>query len=186
MWTPQIEGFPKFDRTGSPIPKNLCDYKLIFFSDISLKLIMVERKSGLPDPRLQGELRGRLRLLENDNREVMAELSARLLSIHSDQDLIVLTFKTFEEIWKFLTYHSLGFINHCMENVLLDQSFWLCSQEENEAKQEEAGIEVCINEESLNLMYRGLLIQEGKECPEEPITVPALRRQQSKPPPCCI
>uniref|UniRef100_A0A8C0QP07 SH3 domain and tetratricopeptide repeats 1 n=1 Tax=Chelonoidis abingdonii TaxID=106734 RepID=A0A8C0QP07_CHEAB len=175
MWTPQIEGFPKFDRTGSPIPKNLCDYKLIFFSDISLKLIMVERKSGLPDPRLQGELRGRLRLLENDNREVMAvfsELSARLLSIHSDQDLIVLTFKTFEEIWKFLTYHSLGFINHCMENVLLDQSFWLCSQEENEAKQEEAGIEVCINEESLNLMYRGLLIQEGKEvCTCERITI---------------
>uniref|UniRef100_A0A8C0J3M9 SH3 domain and tetratricopeptide repeats 1 n=1 Tax=Chelonoidis abingdonii TaxID=106734 RepID=A0A8C0J3M9_CHEAB len=168
-------GFPKFDRTGSPIPKNLCDYKLIFFSDISLKLIMVERKSGLPDPRLQGELRGRLRLLENDNREVMAvfsELSARLLSIHSDQDLIVLTFKTFEEIWKFLTYHSLGFINHCMENVLLDQSFWLCSQEENEAKQEEAGIEVCINEESLNLMYRGLLIQEGKEvCTCERITI---------------
>uniref|UniRef100_A0A8C0J545 SH3 domain and tetratricopeptide repeats 1 n=1 Tax=Chelonoidis abingdonii TaxID=106734 RepID=A0A8C0J545_CHEAB len=141
-------------------------------NNISLKLIMVERKSGLPDPRLQGELRGRLRLLENDNREVMAELSARLLSIHSDQDLIVLTFKTFEEIWKFLTYHSLGFINHCMENVLLDQSFWLCSQEENEAKQEEAGIEVCINEESLNLMYRGLLIQEGKEvCTCERITI---------------
>lgn len=50
-----------------------------------------------------------------------------------------------------------------MENLLLDQSFWLCSQEENEDKQEEAGIEVYINEESLNLMYRGLLIQEGKE-----------------------
>ncbi|KAG6935859.1 SH3 domain and tetratricopeptide repeats 1 [Chelydra serpentina] len=134
-----------------------------FPTDISLKLIMVKRKSGLPDPRLQGELRGRLRLLENDSREVMAvfsELSARLLSIHSDQDLIVVTFKTFEEIWKFLTYYSLGFINHCMENMLLDQSFWLCSQEENEDK-EEAGIEVCINEESLNSMYRGLLIQEG-------------------------
>uniref|UniRef100_A0A8C3T5U3 SH3 domain and tetratricopeptide repeats 1 n=1 Tax=Chelydra serpentina TaxID=8475 RepID=A0A8C3T5U3_CHESE len=133
-----------------------------FQDNISLKLIMVKRKSGLPDPRLQGELRGRLRLLENDSREVMAvfsELSARLLSIHSDQDLIVVTFKTFEEIWKFLTYYSLGFINHCMENMLLDQSFWLCSQEENEDK-EEAGIEVCINEESLNSMYRGLLIQE--------------------------
>ncbi|KFZ59346.1 SH3 domain and tetratricopeptide repeat-containing protein 1, partial [Antrostomus carolinensis] len=84
------------------------------------------------------------------------ELSARLLSIHSDQDLIVVTFKTFEEIWKFLTYHSLGFINHCMENLFLDQSFWLCSQEE-----EETGIEVCINEKSLHLMYRSLLIQEG-------------------------
>uniref|UniRef100_A0A8C5X1M1 SH3 domain and tetratricopeptide repeats 1 n=1 Tax=Malurus cyaneus samueli TaxID=2593467 RepID=A0A8C5X1M1_9PASS len=84
------------------------------------------------------------------------ELSARLLSIHSDQDLIVVTFKTFEEIWKFLTYHSLGFINHCMENLFLDQSFWLYSQEE-----EDTGIEVCINEKSLNLMYRSLLVQEG-------------------------
>ncbi|KGL97678.1 SH3 domain and tetratricopeptide repeat-containing protein 1, partial [Charadrius vociferus] len=127
--------------------------------DISLKLTMMRRKSGCPDPILQRQLRGQLRLLENDSREVMAvfsELSARLLSIHSDQDLIVVTFKTFEEIWKFLTYHSLGFINHCMENLFLDQSFWLCSQEE-----EETGIEVCINEKSLNLMYRSLLVQEG-------------------------
>ncbi|XP_040449192.1 SH3 domain and tetratricopeptide repeat-containing protein 1 isoform X1 [Falco naumanni] len=130
-----------------------------FPTDISLKLMMVRRKSQCPDPRLQRQLRGQLRLLENDSREVMAvfnELSARLLSIHSDQDLIVVTFKTFEEIWKFLTYHSLGFINHCMENLFLDQSFWLYSQEE-----EETGIEVCINEKSLELMYRSLLVQEG-------------------------
>ncbi|XP_071609508.1 SH3 domain and tetratricopeptide repeat-containing protein 1 isoform X2 [Heliangelus exortis] len=130
-----------------------------FPTDISLKLMMVRRKSGCPDPRLQRQLRGQLRLLENDSRDVMAvfsELSARLLSIHSDQDLIVVTFKTSEEIWKFLTYYSLGFINHCMENLLLDQSFWLCSQEE-----EETGIEVCINEEPLHLMYRRLLVQEG-------------------------
>ncbi|XP_009684499.2 SH3 domain and tetratricopeptide repeat-containing protein 1 [Struthio camelus] len=130
-----------------------------FPTDISLELTAVRRKSGCPDPRLQRQLRGRLRLLENDSREVTAvfsELSARLLSIHSDQDLIVVTFKTFEEIWRFLTYHLLGFINHCMENLFLDQSFWLYSQEE-----EEAGIEVCINEKSLNLMYRSLLVQEG-------------------------
>ncbi|OPJ70875.1 SH3 domain and tetratricopeptide repeat-containing protein 1 isoform X2 [Patagioenas fasciata] len=129
-----------------------------FPTDISLKLMMVRGKSGCPDPRLQRQLRGQLRLLESDSREVMAvfsELSARLLSIHSDQDLIVVTFKTFEEIWKFLTYYSLGFINHCMENLFLDQSFWLYSQEE-----EETGIKVCINEKSLNLMYRSLLVQE--------------------------
>uniref|UniRef100_A0A8C3QKM1 SH3 domain and tetratricopeptide repeats 1 n=1 Tax=Cyanoderma ruficeps TaxID=181631 RepID=A0A8C3QKM1_9PASS len=130
-----------------------------FPTDISLKLTMVKRKSGCPDPRLQRQLRGQLRLLENDSKEVMtvfSELSARLLSIHSDQDLVVVTFKTFEEIWKFLTYHSLGFINHCMENLFLDQSFWLYSQEE-----EDTGIEVYINEKSLNLMYRSLLVQEG-------------------------
>ncbi|XP_009980252.1 PREDICTED: SH3 domain and tetratricopeptide repeat-containing protein 1 [Tauraco erythrolophus] len=138
-----------------------------FPTDISLKLTMVRRKSGCPDPGLQRQLRGQLRLLENDSKEVMAvfsELSARLLSIHSDQDLIVVTFKTFEEIWKFLTYRSLGFINHCMENLFLDQSFWLYSQEE-----EDTGIEVCINEKSLNLMYRSLLIQEGAffvSCPD--------------------
>uniref|UniRef100_A0A7M4E525 SH3 domain and tetratricopeptide repeats 1 n=1 Tax=Crocodylus porosus TaxID=8502 RepID=A0A7M4E525_CROPO len=127
-------------------------------------LSMVRQKTGLHDHQLQGELRGRLRLLENDSREVMAafsELSARLLSIHSDQDRIVVTFKTFEEIWKFITYYTLGFVNHCMENLLLNQSFWLSSQEKNNGKQEEARIEVSINEESLNLMYRDLLIQEG-------------------------
>lgn len=55
-------------------------------------------------------------------------------------------------------FFPLGFVNHCMENLFLDQSFWLYSQEE-----EETGIEVCINEKSLNLMYRSLLVQEGKE-----------------------
>uniref|UniRef100_A0A8C0BV41 SH3 domain and tetratricopeptide repeats 1 n=1 Tax=Buteo japonicus TaxID=224669 RepID=A0A8C0BV41_9AVES len=148
-----IEGF-----SGSPklIHKTCSTVNGYPSPDISLKLMMVRRKSGRPDSRLQRQLRGQLRLLENDSREVMAELSARLLSIHSDQDLIVVTFKTFEEIWKFLTYHSLGFINHCMENLFLDQSFWLYSQEE-----EETGIEVCINEKSLYLMYRSLLVQEG-------------------------
>ncbi|XP_069488126.1 SH3 domain and tetratricopeptide repeat-containing protein 1 [Ambystoma mexicanum] len=140
-----------------------------FPTDISLQLVMVKRKSGLPDPRLQGVLRRRLRLLENDSKEVMAvfgELSARLLSIHSDQDLIIVTFKTFEEIWKFSTYYSLGFFNHCMENLLLDQSFWLLSEDDNE--EEEAGIEVCISDGYLNLMYKGLLMQEGSffvHCP---------------------
>lgn len=57
-----------------------------------------------------------------------------------------------------LDFFFLGFIDHCMENLFLDQSFWLCSQEE-----EETGIKVSINEKSLNLMYRSLLVQEGKE-----------------------
>ncbi|XP_048455739.1 SH3 domain and tetratricopeptide repeat-containing protein 1 isoform X2 [Rhincodon typus] len=80
-------------------------------TDISLKLIMKRQTTGLPDIRLQDLLRAKLRILENDCGEVIAllsELSARLLSIHSDQDLIVITFKTFEEIWKFSTYYSLG------------------------------------------------------------------------------
>lgn len=151
--------YPQNEKCMNVSSRTLLSQAENFPTDISLKLTMVRRKSGRPDPRLQRQLRGQLRLLENDSREVTAvfsELSARLLSIHSDQDLIVVTFKTFEEIWKFLTYHSLGFVNHCMENLFLDQSFWLYSQEE-----EETGIEVCINEKSLNLMYRSLLVQEG-------------------------
>lgn len=46
------------------------------------------------------------------------ELSARLLSIHSDQDRMVVTFKTFEEIWKFSTYHALGKAVTLPERVL--------------------------------------------------------------------
>ncbi|XP_066488536.1 SH3 domain and tetratricopeptide repeat-containing protein 1 isoform X2 [Tiliqua scincoides] len=119
---------------------------------------MVERKTGLPDSRLQGYLRGQLRLLENDDRKaraVFSELSARLLSIHSEEYLIVLAFWTFEEIWKFVTYYSLGFLNHCMENLLLDDNFWLASQEEA------VGIDVQLKEECLDMIYRSLLIQEG-------------------------
>uniref|UniRef100_A0A8C6P194 Uncharacterized protein n=1 Tax=Nothobranchius furzeri TaxID=105023 RepID=A0A8C6P194_NOTFU len=37
----------------------------------------------------------------------------------------VLTFKTVEEIWKFSTYLSLGYVARCLENFLCDQSFWL-------------------------------------------------------------
>ncbi|VTJ77818.1 Hypothetical predicted protein [Marmota monax] len=89
--------------------------------DLALQLLAVRRKSGQPDPGLQQALRGRLRLLENESQEVarvLGELSARLLSIHSDQDRIMVTFKTFEEIWKFSTYHALGFTHHCLENLL--------------------------------------------------------------------
>ncbi|MEE6462562.1 hypothetical protein FKM82_001638 [Ascaphus truei] len=133
------------------------DHADTVMSDLCLHLVMV--KHGVPDPHLQVELRSRLRLLENDSKEVTAvfsELSARLLSIQSDKDLIIVTFKTFEEIWKFSTHYSLGFLNHCMENMFLDQSFWLSSPEE-----EDTGIQVCINEESLNLIYKGLLMEEG-------------------------
>ncbi|XP_048455754.1 SH3 domain and tetratricopeptide repeat-containing protein 1 isoform X4 [Rhincodon typus] len=128
-------------------------------TDISLKLIMKRQTTGLPDIRLQDLLRAKLRILENDCGEVIAllsELSARLLSIHSDQDLIVITFKTFEEIWKFSTYYSLGLISHCMENALLDQGFWL-----NCLDEEDVRIEVQISDESLKVMCKGLLLQEG-------------------------
>ncbi|XP_056411015.1 SH3 domain and tetratricopeptide repeat-containing protein 1 [Hyla sarda] len=126
-------------------------------SDLNIYLVMV--RGGVPDPKLQAELRNRLRLLENDNKEVAAvfcELSARLLSIESDKDIITVTFRTLEEIWKFSTYYSLGLVNHCMENIFLDQSFWLTSPEE-----EDTGIKVLLSEASLSLIYKSLLMEEG-------------------------
>lgn len=99
-------------------------------------------------------------------------------------------FRSFEELWKFSTYHSAGrdltfdlqdpwprpwegekgrlvrggsgclcpppgFLGHCLENLLLEPEFWLTSLEEDLA------LEVKIQEETLHLIYRGLLMQEG-------------------------
>ncbi|KAG9346946.1 hypothetical protein JZ751_005873 [Albula glossodonta] len=130
-----------------------------FPTALSMRLAMVRGPDRLPDEGLQEALRGKLRVLEADNGEVTAlfsELSARLLSINSEEDIIVITFKTFEEIWKFNTYYTMGFLGQCMENLLLDQEFWL-----NSVDQHEAAIEVSVPEETLNLMYKGILMQEG-------------------------
>lgn len=132
----------------------------VYPTDLTLQLLAVRRKSGLRSPSLQQALRSRLRLLENDSREVarvLGELSARLLSIHSDQDRIVVTFKTFEEIWKFSTYHALGFTHHCLENLLVDQTFWLLSPSE----EEETAILMYVNKDALKQTHKTLLAQEG-------------------------
>ncbi|XP_039191805.1 SH3 domain and tetratricopeptide repeat-containing protein 1 isoform X1 [Crotalus tigris] len=123
-----------------------------------LRITLIRRRTGLPDSQLQEYLQGRLRLLENDSQgavAVFSELSARLLSIRSEDHLVAITFWTLEEIWKFITYYSLGFLNPCLETLLLDDSFWLSSPEEA------AGIEVLLDENCLHRVYRGLLVQEG-------------------------
>uniref|UniRef100_A0A8K9XWB9 SH3 domain-containing protein n=1 Tax=Oncorhynchus mykiss TaxID=8022 RepID=A0A8K9XWB9_ONCMY len=123
-------------------------------------LAMVEGPDKLPaDEGSQEVLRGKLRLLEADSIEVNAlfmELSARLVSINCEENAIFVTFKTFEEIWRFTTYYTMGFLGQCMENLLLDQDFWLSSLD-----QEYFAIEISIQEETLNLMYKGILMQEG-------------------------
>ncbi|XP_026555860.1 SH3 domain and tetratricopeptide repeat-containing protein 1 [Pseudonaja textilis] len=143
-----------------------------------LKVTLARRRTGRTDPQLQAYLQGRLRLLENDSQRAVAvlsvsswrplclpqELSARLLSIHSEDHRIAITFWTLEEAWKFMTYYSLGFLSPCLETLLLDDSFWLSSPEEA------AGIEVLLDESGLHRLYRGLLIQEGAYfgfCPED-------------------
>ncbi|OWK13704.1 hypothetical protein Celaphus_00017200 [Cervus elaphus hippelaphus] len=140
---------------------------------LTLQLLAVRRKSGLPDPNLQQALRARLRLLENESCEVaraLGELSARLLSIHSDQDRMVVTFKTFEEIWKFSTYHALGFTHHCLENLLMDEAFWLLEPNEDQ----ETAVQVQVDEDALRLAYESLLVQEGPFfvlCPDHHVRV---------------
>ncbi|KAJ8269762.1 hypothetical protein COCON_G00123690 [Conger conger] len=130
-----------------------------FPTALSMRLSAVRGPDRLPDEGLQEVLRGKLRVLEADSGDVTAlfsELSARLLSINSEEDLIFITFKTFEEIWKFSTYYTMGFLGQCMENLLMDQEFWL-----NSLEQDDPGIEVSVREETLSLMYKGILMQEG-------------------------
>ncbi|XP_031441025.1 SH3 domain and tetratricopeptide repeat-containing protein 1 isoform X2 [Clupea harengus] len=127
---------------------------------LPLQLAMVQGPDRLPDSEgAQDVLRGKLRVLEADPGKVttlLSELSANLLTINSEENALYVTFKTFEEIWKFSTYYKMGFLGQCMENLLLDQNFWL-----NSLDQENAGIEISIKEDTMNLMYKGFLMQEG-------------------------
>ncbi|KAG7218441.1 hypothetical protein INR49_020388 [Caranx melampygus] len=122
-------------------------------------LDVVRGPERLPaDDQLKEILRGKLRVLQVDSTKVNAlfmELSAHLISINSEEKVIYIRFKTFEEIWKFTTYYTIGFLGQCMESLLLDQTFWLSSVEDD------VSIEVSIQEETLSLMYKRILMQDG-------------------------
>ncbi|XP_030018738.1 SH3 domain and tetratricopeptide repeat-containing protein 1 [Sphaeramia orbicularis] len=126
---------------------------------LPMLLDVVHGPERLPaDEESQEMLRGKLRILQADSTEVNAlfmELSAHLVSINSEEKVIFVSFKTFEEIWKFTTYYTIGFLGHCMENLLFDQKFWLSSLDED------ISVEVSIQEETLNLIYKAILMQEG-------------------------
>ncbi|XP_056114883.1 SH3 domain and tetratricopeptide repeat-containing protein 1 isoform X2 [Rhinichthys klamathensis goyatoka] len=126
---------------------------------LAMQLALVEGPDGLPaDEGTQEVLSRKLCVLEADLSGVMtliSELSAHFVSINSGERTICITFKTLEEIWKFSTYHRMGFLGQCMENLLMDQEFWLISLDQH------SGIEISIKEETLNLMYKGFLMQEG-------------------------
>lgn len=53
-----------------------------------------------------------------------------------------------------------------MENLLLDQDFWLSSMDEKNV-----GIEISIQEDTLNLMYKGILMQEGNSPSDSQIKI---------------
>ncbi|XP_052417195.1 SH3 domain and tetratricopeptide repeat-containing protein 1 [Carassius gibelio] len=126
---------------------------------LAMQLAMVEGPDRLPaDEGTQEVLSRKLCVLEADLSGVMtliSELSAHFVSINSEERTICITFKTLEEIWKFSTYHKMGFLRQCLENLLMEQEFWLISLDQH------SGIEISIKEETLNLMYKGFLMQEG-------------------------
>ncbi|XP_078132632.1 SH3 domain and tetratricopeptide repeat-containing protein 1 [Sander vitreus] len=148
-----------FSRDAANLKGTMSTCEENFPTALPVLLDVVQGPQQLPaDEHLQEMLRGKLRILQADGTEVNAlftELSTHLISINSEEKVIFVTFKTFEEIWKFTTYYTIGFLGHCMENLLLDQKFWLTSLEEDIA------IEVSIQEDTLNLMYKGILMQEG-------------------------
>ncbi|XP_072543726.1 SH3 domain and tetratricopeptide repeat-containing protein 1 [Salminus brasiliensis] len=127
---------------------------------LALQLAVAEGPDRLPaDKSTQEVLCGKLRMLEADLTKITTlidEFSAHLVSVDSEERTIYITFKTFEEIWKFTTYHKMGFLGQSLENLLLDQEFWL-----NTLDHEHSGIEVSFREETLHLMYKNFLMQEG-------------------------
>uniref|UniRef100_A0A3B4DTS4 SH3 domain-containing protein n=1 Tax=Pygocentrus nattereri TaxID=42514 RepID=A0A3B4DTS4_PYGNA len=128
---------------------------------------VAEGPDRLPaDKNTQEVLCGKLRVLEADLTKIttLIEFSAHLVSISSEERTIFITFKTFEEIWKFTTYNKMGFLRHSLESLLLDQEFWL-----NTLDHEDSGIEVSIKEENLNIMYKGFLMQEGNKGYHRPL-----------------
>uniref|UniRef100_A0A8C2TAV5 SH3 domain and tetratricopeptide repeats 2 n=1 Tax=Coturnix japonica TaxID=93934 RepID=A0A8C2TAV5_COTJA len=126
---------------------------------ISLFFSIESRSSRCPNAQLQEAARRKLWALENDDRDVCAlfkELSARLLCIQAQEDRFLLTFKTLEEVWKFSTYLTLGYVGHCLEQLLFEQEYWL-----NCALVEDTEVTVSMDENRLATIYLGLLLQEG-------------------------
>ncbi|KAI9518460.1 hypothetical protein NQZ68_036911 [Dissostichus eleginoides] len=148
-----------FSRDSASLKRTVSICEENFPTALPVLLDVVGGPERLPaDEQTQEMLRGKLRILQADSTEVNAlfmELSTHLISINSEENIIFVTFKTFEEIWKFTTYYTIGFLGRCMEDLLLDQRFCLSSLGED------IRIQVSIQEETLSLIYKGILMQEG-------------------------
>ncbi|XP_061664708.1 SH3 domain and tetratricopeptide repeat-containing protein 1 isoform X2 [Syngnathoides biaculeatus] len=130
-----------------------------FPTALSLRLNVVAGPECLPArEESQETLRGKLRNQQDDSTELSAlfrELSAHLLAVDSEDQVIFVTFKTFEEVWKFTTYYTLGLLGHFMEQLLFDQKLWLLSLEE------QLRIEVSTPEDTLRVFYTCALMHEA-------------------------
>ncbi|PKK20484.1 SH3 domain and tetratricopeptide repeats 2, transcript variant X3 [Columba livia] len=130
-----------------------------FPPEISLFFSVESRSSRCLNSQLQEAARKKLWALESDDRDVCAlfkELSARLVCMQAQEDRFILTFKTLEEVWKFSTYLTLGYVGSCLEQLLFDQEYWL-----NCALMEDTEVRVTVDEDRLAAIYMGLLLQEG-------------------------
>ncbi|XP_039629874.1 SH3 domain and tetratricopeptide repeat-containing protein 2 isoform X1 [Polypterus senegalus] len=130
-----------------------------FSTDVILVFSVVRHSTQQRDAVLQEAARTQLRISESNSQQVaelFKDLSARLVSIHTERDCFVITFKTVEEIWKFSSHLALGHVAHSLENFLFDQTFWLDTTLINDVK-----ICVSASEEHLATVYLGLLLQEG-------------------------
>ncbi|XP_057265780.1 SH3 domain and tetratricopeptide repeat-containing protein 2 isoform X1 [Pezoporus wallicus] len=145
---------------GSPdTPLVLLAVREGFPQEISLFFSVESRSSRCLNSQLQEAARKKLWALESDDRDVCAlfkELSARLVCMQAQEDRFILTFKTLEEVWKFSTYLTLGYVGSCLEQLLFDQEYWL-----NCALMEDTEIRVTVDEDRLATIYMGLLLQEG-------------------------
>ncbi|NWT82210.1 S3TC2 protein, partial [Lanius ludovicianus] len=127
--------------------------------EISLSFSVESRSSRCRNSQLQEAARKKLWALESDDRDVCAlfkELSARLVCVQAHEDRFLLTFKTLEEVWKFSTYLTLGYVGTCLEQLLFGQEFWLDC-----ALVEDTELRVTVDEEHLATIYMDLLLQEG-------------------------
>ncbi|KAM9827337.1 SH3 domain and tetratricopeptide repeat-containing protein 1 [Neosynchiropus ocellatus] len=148
-----------FSRDSASLKRTLSTCEESIPSALPLLLDMVSGPDRLPaGDEMQEMLRGKLRALEADSTEVDAlfmEMSAHLVSVDSEDKVIFVTFKAFEEMCKFSAYYTHRFLGHCLESLLFDQKVWLIATEKD------ISIEVSFDESRMNLLYKSILMQEG-------------------------
>ncbi|XP_076993482.1 SH3 domain and tetratricopeptide repeat-containing protein 2 [Tamandua tetradactyla] len=157
--TPSRDPTTSSEFISSPEYKEKCFLRQNMTPDLVLSFCVKSRSRRCVNGPLQEAARRRLWALENENQEVQAlfkDLSARLVSIQSQKAQFLITFKTLEEIWKFCTYLSLGFVSTCLEHLLFDHKHWL-----NCRLMEDTEIQVLVDDKHLEAIYLGLLVQEG-------------------------
>ncbi|XP_075999814.1 SH3 domain and tetratricopeptide repeat-containing protein 1 [Genypterus blacodes] len=148
-----------FSREAANMKRTLSMSEENIPTALPMLLTVVQGPDRLPaEERSQEILREKLCILQADSTKIdvlLTELSVHLVSISSEDNIILVSFKTFEDILKFSTYYTAGFLSHCVENLLFDEKLWLSSLEKD------VSIEVSIQEETLSLIYRGILMHDG-------------------------